>query len=66
MRYNLRGLPNTDGFEFIGIDCNGKEYRCHVVRDKNMTHYVDGEARYCDLKYWRHKDAVPERVENDE
>lgn len=47
-----RDLPNIDGFEFIGMTVDG-EKKCHVVRDKCGTMYVDGEAKYCDLNWWR-------------
>ena len=52
---NPRDLPNIDGFEFIGIVNHQERRRCRVVRDpETMTHYVDGEARYCDLTGWEY------------
>jgi len=48
-----RDLPNIDGFEFIGITGDG-EKKCHVVQDPETTcHYVDGEAKYCELLSWK-------------
>ena len=48
----LKDLPNINGYEFIGVTSEGKK-RCRVVKDPETgTCYVDGEAKYCDLRWW--------------
>ena len=49
----LRDLPNQKNFEFIGILHGGEQAKCIVLRDPEYgTHYVGGEAQYCDLIGW--------------
>ena len=56
-------LPNINGFEFIGIVNHCEERRCRVIRDPETgTHYVDGEARYCDLTGWK---EIPRGTNNE-
>jgi len=48
----LQDIPNIDGYEFIGVTNDGKK-SCRVARDNETgLHYVEGEAKYCDLIGW--------------
>lgn len=50
----LYDIPNRDGFQFIGLRVDSTEARCVVRKDEKMhAHFVDGEARFVELKAWR-------------
>jgi len=39
--YDLRNLPNKEGFEFIGVKADTNELvNCKVCKDKDGFHYV--------------------------
>jgi hypothetical protein len=43
----LRDLPNQTGYKFIGIDLEGKEWECRVIKDAVGCHTVE---RCCDYE----------------
>lgn len=49
----LSALPNSHGFEFLGVRQDGSVAACLVVRDEATgIHSVAGEASFTDLKFW--------------
>lgn len=43
----LRDLPNQPGYKFVGIDLDGKEWECRVIKDAVGCHTVE---RCCDYE----------------
>lgn len=48
--YQPATIPNSEGFKFIGVDADGKKYRCEVVVIDGL-HYVSG-MNYKDMIGW--------------
>ena len=44
-------IPNSEGFKFIGIDIDGKKYRCEVVKGHLGNHKVEG-MEFKDMIGW--------------
>lgn len=53
----LRDLPNLEGYRFVGIDIDGNEHACIVVKDAVGCHTVkriaDLEPFFMRLYAWR-------------
>ena len=48
---HLNDLPNTENYEFYGIETDGTVKKCNVYRDAKGLHRVEG-AEYKNLIAW--------------
>lgn len=54
---SLKDLPDLAGFEFIGIDREGREYYCKVCQFLSSgAFYIGGVTAFVNITHWRHLD----------